>query len=98
MGHARQRAHELTSLTVFTSLALLGGALALHTPLHFGWYVGGVLLKASAGLPALVMAPLSVWCAVGMLGSAFRHGDRERERLWRMQRGLHDRQPPVPSL
>ena len=61
-------------------------------------YVGGVLLKASAGLLALVMAPLSVWCAVGMLDSAFRHGDRERERLWRMQRGLHDRQPPVPSL
>ena len=89
---------SFTSLAVFTTLALLGAALALRTPLDFGWYVGGVLLKSSAGLLALVMVPLSVWCALGMLDSAFRHGDKERERLWRMQRGLLDRQPPVPSL
>ena len=33
------------------------------------------LLKSSAGLLALVMIPLSVWCALGVLGSARRHGD-----------------------
>ena len=89
---------SFTSLAVFTTLALLGAALALRTPLDFGWYVGGVLLKSSAGLLALVMIPLSAWCALGVLDSALRHGEKERERLWRMQRGLLDRQPPVPSL
>ena len=83
------------SLTLTLTLSL---SLTRTLAISLTRYVGGVLLKASAGLLALVMAPLSVWCAVGMLDSAFRHGDRERERLWRMQRGLHDRQPPVPSL
>ena len=85
------------TLTLTLTLALIL-TLTLTLTITVTRYVGGVLLKASAGLLALVMAPLSVWCALGMLDSAFRHGDRERERLWRMQRGLHDRQPPVPSL
>jgi hypothetical protein len=85
------------TLTLTLTLALIL-TLTLTLAITVTRYVGGVLLKASAGLLALVMAPLSVWCALGMLDSAFRHGDRERERLWRMQRGLHDRQPPVPSL